>query len=144
MSSGLAGRSSLLGVSDREAPQASPGFVHVEVEPGPASADGLAMRWKRAGMRGAAGAAGAVERVVAALDYETEDGRAGSWHVRAAEDAEAAATHAARAVLVEDSSDGTAWLVVGGRHGLVLEHVDTGDRVWEPYLLLSRTTVFDR
>jgi hypothetical protein len=138
MSSGLASRSSLLRVTDREAPQASAGFVHVEVEPGPASEDGLSMRWKRA----APGGQSEGERVVGLLDYETEDGRAGSWRVRGADDAAAVETRAARAVLVEDSSDGTAWLVVGGRHGVVLEHVDTGDRVWEPYLLLSRTTVF--
>jgi hypothetical protein len=130
-------------VTDREATPVSAGFVHVEVEPGPASEDGLAMRWKRAATGGAA-VEGARELDIAKLEYETEDGRAGFWRVRAAEDAEAAQTRAARAVLVEDSSDGTAWLVVGGRHGLVLDHVDTGDRVWEPYLLLSRTTAFPR
>jgi len=55
MSSGLASRSTLLDVTDFEAPRASAGFVHVEVEPGPASEDGLTMRWKRAETGGAAG-----------------------------------------------------------------------------------------
>jgi len=114
-------------------------FVHVEVEAGPASADGLSMRWKRAAVTGGAGAG---ERAVAAIDYESEEGLAGRWHVRAADDPDGTDTREARAALVEDSSDGTAWLVVGGKHGLLLEHAETGARVREPYLLLSRTTAF--
>jgi hypothetical protein len=108
-------------------------FVHVDVEPGHASEDGLSLRWKRAAAGG--------DRLVGELPYESEDGRSGLWRVRAADDAEATRTHAARAVLVEDSSDGVAWLVVGGRYGLVLEHAEGGERVWEAYLLLARTTV---
>jgi hypothetical protein len=108
-------------------------FVHVDVEAGPASEDGLSLRWKRAD--------GGGERVVGELPYESEDGRGGLWRVMAADDAEGARTRAARAVLVEDSSDGVAWLVVGGSHGLVLEHAESGERVWEAYLLLARTTV---
>jgi hypothetical protein len=45
------------------------------------------------------------------------------------------------AVLVEDSSDGTAWLIVGGSGGLLLEHAESGERVREPYLVLSRTSL---
>jgi hypothetical protein len=55
------------------------------------------------------------------------------------EDEQESKSHAL-AVLVEDSSDGTAWLVVGGSGGLLLEHAETGARVREPYLLLARTT----
>jgi len=44
-------------------------------------------------------------------------------------------------VLVEDSSDGTAWLIAGGAHGLVLDHVETGARVREPYLVLSKRAI---
>jgi hypothetical protein len=105
-------------------------FVHVDVEPGPAHEDGVSLRWKRA--------EGGGDRVVRELQYESEQGLGGTWLVSGADDADALLTHHARAVLVEDSSDGEAWLVVGGAHGLVLEHVETGARVREPYLLLSK------
>jgi len=42
------------------------------------------------------------------------------------------------AVLVEDSSDGAVWLLAGGRHGIVLEHEETGDRERAPYLVVSQ------
>ena len=42
---------------------------------------------------------------------------------------------------MEDSSDGSAWLIAGGTHGLVLEHEETGTRVREPYLVLSKGTM---
>jgi hypothetical protein len=108
-------------------------FVEVDVEPGPASEDGLTMRWKRA--------PGGDERAPADLPYESEAGLAGRWRAHAADDAEAEALRPARAYLVEDSSDGTAWLVVGGPHGLLLEHIGTGTRVREPYLVLSKTAM---
>jgi len=105
-------------------------FVQVDVEPGPASEDGVSLRFKRAGD----------DRAVREIPYESEEGVDGRWTVLAAEDAGASETREARAVLVDDSSDGVAWLVFGGRHGLVLEHVGTGARVREPYLVLSKTT----
>jgi hypothetical protein len=109
-------------------------FVHVEVDPGPASEDGLSLRWKRV--------TGGGDRAVREIPYESEDGMDGVWRVRAADDAEATRTRDARAVLVEDSSDGAAWLVVGGAHGLLLEHAATGTRIREAYLLLSKEAVF--
>jgi hypothetical protein len=108
-------------------------FVSVEVDPGPASEDGVSLRWKRV--------AESSDRHVREIEYESEAGLDGAWRVEAADDADATRTREARAVLVEDSSDGAAWLVVGGPHGLVLEHVATGTRVREPYLLLSQKTV---
>jgi hypothetical protein len=110
-------------------------FVYVDVEPGPASEDGVSLRFKRA-QPGEAGA----ERIVRELPYESESGLAGQWTVRAADDADGTQTGDARLVRVEDSSDGEAWLVVGGTQGLVLENVETGDVVREPYLLLSKTS----
>jgi hypothetical protein len=107
-------------------------FVHVEVESGPAHEDGVSLRWKRA--------EGGGDRVVRELQYESEQGLAGTWRVSGTDDADALQTRDARAVLVEDSSDGEAWLVVGGAHGLVLEHVETGARLREAYLLLSKRT----
>lgn len=105
-------------------------FVQVDVEPGPASEDGVSMRFKRAGE----------DRAVREIPYESEDGEDGRWIVLAADDEGATETREARAVLVDDSSDGVAWLVFGGRHGLVLEHAESGARVREPYLVLSKTT----
>ncbi len=118
-------------------------FVHVDVEPGPASEDGISLRFKRA----LDGQAGGQERLVHELPYESESGLSGRWQVRAANDAndghdgetEPAFGGGARAILVEDSSDGVAWLVVGGRHGLLLVHPETGTRVREPYLVLSKS-----
>jgi hypothetical protein len=109
-----------------------PEFVHVNVEPGPASEDGVSMRWKRAALTD--------DRVVREVPYESEAGLDGTWRVLAADDEDATQTRAAHAVLVDDSSDGVAWLVVGGTHGLVLEHADSGARAREPYLLLSKST----
>lgn len=101
-------------------------FIAVDVEPGAASEDGVSLRFKVAGE----------ERVARVVPYESEDGVDGRWRVFAVEGDERGD---ARAVLVEDSSDGVAWLVVGGAHGLLLEHVDTGAIAREPYLVLSKT-----
>jgi hypothetical protein len=105
-------------------------FVLVEVEPGASSEDGVSLRFKVAGD----------ERVVHEVPYESEDGQAGRWRVFATSDADGMERADARAVLVDDSSDGVAWLVFGGTHGLVLEHSETGATVREPYLLLSKTS----
>jgi hypothetical protein len=102
--------------------------VEVNVEPGPASEDGVRLRFKTAGP----------PREVSVLPYESESGLAGRWRVGAVDDGLDAGQRRATAVLVEDSSDGAAWLVLGGTGGLLLEHVETGTRVREPYLLLSR------
>jgi hypothetical protein len=111
-------------------------FVHVDVEPGPGSEDGVSLRFKRA-----VGGTGEPDeaRVVHDVPYESEAGLAGRWTVRAVLDADGAQLGDAHAFLVEDSSDGVAWLVAGGPHGLVLDHDGTGTRVHEPYLLLSKT-----
>ena len=106
-----------------------PTFVSVDVEAGPACEDGLSLRFKVAGE----------ERVVRELPYESEQGLDGRWRVFAAHDAEATQRGDARVVLVDDSSDGVAWLVIGGAHGLVLEHIETGAVSREAYLLLSKT-----
>jgi hypothetical protein len=108
----------------------SPTFVEVSVEPCAASQDGVHLRFKTAG----------ASRGVRVVPYESESGEGGRWRVTAMTEDEQESTAEALAVLVEDSSDGAAWLVVGGTGGLCLEHVDTGSRVREPYLLLSRTT----
>ena len=108
-------------------------FVSVDVEPGPASEDGVFLRFKRV--------AGADERAPRDVSYESEDGLDGRWRVLAADDPDAASTRPARAWLVEDSSDGSAWLVVGGAQGLVLVHEATGRRVREPYLVLSNAAM---
>lgn len=107
-----------------------PRFVSVDVEEGPASEHGVSLRFKIAGD----------ERAVRELRYESDEGLAGLWRVFAAADAEGAERSDARMLLVDDSSDGVAWLVVGGAHGLVLEHVESAAVVREPYLLLSKTT----
>lgn len=99
-------------------------FIEVDVE-----AQGISMRWKQAG----------AVREIASLEYESEDGLDGEWRVYALDDD--GARSAARAALVEDSSDGEVLLVFGGRAGLELEH-ETGAMERQPYLLLARTTVF--
>ena len=108
-------------------------FVSVDVEPGPASPDGLMLRFKRV--------AGAAERELRDVRYESEAGTGGSWKVAATDDPDAASTRPARALLVEDSSDGSAWLIVGGAQGLVLDHEASGERVREPYLVLSKSAL---
>lgn len=105
-------------------------FIAVEVEPGPASEDGVSMRFKRAGE----------SRAVSALTHESDEGLDGWWDVRAALDADGRSTGAARAVQVDDSSDGLCWLVVGGAHGLLLTHRARGAVERVPYLLLSLRT----
>jgi hypothetical protein len=108
-------------------------FIYVDVEAGPASEDGVSLRFKRV--------AGADERAPEALRYESEQGLDGRWRVLATDDPDGVTTRPVRALLVEDSSDGSAWLIVGGMHGLVLEHEESGTRVREPYLVLSKRTM---
>jgi hypothetical protein len=102
-------------------------FIAVDVEPGPAHEDGTSMRFKRAGE----------SRAVQALAYESDDGLDGWWSVAATDRADASVTTAARAVQVDDSSDGVCWLIAGGAHGLVLTHRERGVVERVPYLLLS-------
>jgi hypothetical protein len=109
-------------------------FVEVNVEPCAASEDGVRLRFKTAGQ---------APRDVSTIPYESEAGLAGRWRVTAVNEDETAAAVRAFAVLVEDSSDGTAWLIAGGSGGLLLEHAETGDRVREAYLVLSRTSDLD-
>lgn len=105
----------------------SPEFIHIDVDEGPAHPDGLSMRFKRAG----------VSRTVTEIPYESERGLLGVWEVVAADDAEGTVTRPARAVEVDDSSEGVSWLVVGGAHGLLLTHRETRETAREPYLLLA-------
>ncbi|MGZ3417057.1 MAG: hypothetical protein ACXWUG_00600 [Polyangiales bacterium] len=105
-------------------------FVDVDVEPGPASADGVMMRFKLASPL----------TDIREIEHETDDGLAGTFAVFAVDDPAAELRTPARAARVEDSSDGIALLVVGGRHGLLLVHERGIAR--EPYLLLTRDAVF--
>jgi hypothetical protein len=107
-----------------------PLFVEVYVEPCAAATDGREQRFRRV--------PGTAEREVRRVRYEAEDGTEGMWAVVAVDDEAAGAVRPARAYTVEDSSEGTVWLVVGGLHGLRLEHEDTGVTASEPYLLLGR------
>ena len=110
----------------------TPEFVYIEVDPGDASPDGIALRFKVAGNA----------RSIARLYYEHEDGSEGWWWVWAvdSDDALGQSRRAAQAVPVEDSSEGTVVLVAGGRYGLLLEHVETGQLVREAYLVLAAST----
>lgn len=107
-----------------------PGFIAVEVEPGPADPDGLCLRFKRA----------SDDAPLHAVDYESDDGLDGTWTLWAVDDPEGLLRRAARSVLVDDSSDGLSHLLVGGRHGLLLQHQETGAVVRVPYLLLAART----
>lgn len=104
----------------------SAGFVEVDVEPGPASDEGVSLRFKQIDEL----------REVSEVDYETLDGISGRFAVLGCGDGEQPIP--ARAAHVEDSSDGVVWLVVGGSHGLLLRHPG-GATAREPYLVLSRT-----
>lgn len=104
-------------------------FVHVDVEPSKASEDGVTLRFKRI--------SDLTERAVSEVPYESEDGLAGRWTVRALDAGDDDAGRIPKAYQIEDSSDGTVWVVVGGVFGLALTHAATGTVVHEPYLLLS-------
>lgn len=103
-------------------------FVDIDVEPGPASADGITLRYKLAH---------GVVRTVNAVDWASDDGVSGTWSVVALDEGDVEVP--ARAAYVEDSSDGEVLLVLGGRQGLRLVH-PSGVEAREPYLLLARST----
>lgn len=107
-------------------------FVVVDVEPGPAHEDGISLRFKRT--------EGGIERAVAWVRYESEGGVEGRWSVFTAQTAEGPHTQGATAVPVDDSSDGSVWLVKGGAHALVLVHEASGATERVPYLVLSIRT----
>jgi hypothetical protein len=104
-------------------------FVDVQLEPCAAAEDGLSMRFKTAGEPA---------RAVSEVPYESEDGVDGRWRAYAIDRDDAPSIAPATAVLVEDSSDGVAWLVVGGAAGVRLVH-PSGAVAREPYLMLSKT-----
>ncbi|HWL84456.1 MAG TPA: hypothetical protein VNO21_01570 [Polyangiaceae bacterium] len=79
----------------------------------------------------ASGPAAPVHRI----RYESEDGRAGIWQI-AAQHADGSIS-SAMAVVVEDSSAGSATLIYGADHGLRLSPEGGGPAVAEPYLLLA-------
>lgn len=103
------------------------GFVRVDVDEGPATGDGLSLRFK------------VVEgpREVATVPYESEAGVGGDWRVEATDDVDGVVRRGALAARVDDSSDGVAWLVYGGRQGLVLTHAESRAVERVPYLLLA-------
>lgn len=110
-------------------------FVAVEIEPGGVCEDGLSMRFKRAD--------GEAPRKVAWVEYESEAGVEGRWRVLRVDVLEGEGSEGregAEAVRVDDSSDGTVWLVTGGRQGLLLVHEASGARERVGYLLLSLRT----
>lgn len=106
-------------------------FVEVLVDEGPAAPDGLTMRWRTID----------VPRPLARVPWESDDGVRGTWVCHAVDDAQGLVRRPATAVRVEDSADGVAWLIVGGRHGLCLEHGAHVARV--PYLLLGQSVALD-
>ena len=108
-----------------------PPFIDVHVSPCAASEDGVSMRFKRAGD----------PRPLTELAYESEEGKDGLWRIFAVGDDDAHDGPPALAVPVEDSSDGIAWLIVGGAAGLRLEHVETSAIERQPYLLLAIGTL---
>jgi len=87
------------------------------------------MRWKQAD----------APRDIMTIEYESELGLAGIWRIVGVDDEAGEHRVVARATRVEDSSDGVVWLIVGGKHGLLLEHPN-GSMERQPYLLLSRET----
>jgi hypothetical protein len=109
---------------------AAPTFIDVALGACAVAEDGLTLRFKCAGPA----------RRVTEVAYESEDGEGGRWRVVAVDADEAIAAQDVTAVPVEDSSDGTVWLIVGGSGGLRLEHVETGTVAREPYLVLAITT----
>jgi hypothetical protein len=97
----------------------SDAFIEVDVEPGPAHEDGVSLRFKRT--------AGGVTRAITWVNYESDDGLEGRWSVLTAHTPDGPFTPGATAAQVDDSSDGTVWLITGGAHGLA--GVDGGARV---------------
>ena len=110
----------------------SDAFIEVDVEPGPAHEDGVSLRFKRT--------AGGVTRAITWVSYESDDGLDGRWSVLTAHTPDEPFTPGATAAQVDDSSDGTVWLITGGAHGLALRHDDTGATARAPYLALSLRT----
>ncbi len=102
--------------------------MDVQVEPCAASEDGISLRFK---------SAGGEARRVREVPYESEAGLAGRWRVFAVAEDETTRETDAIAIAVEDSSDGTVWLVIGGSGGLRLEHIGSDSIVREPYLVMS-------
>jgi|LNFM01.2.fsa_nt_gb hypothetical protein len=107
----------------------NPTFTDVFVEPCAIAQDGLVLRFMLAGPPA---------KTIEAVRYEDDDGRSGLWRVRGALDADGSNTDVARAVLVQDSGEGTSLLIEGGTHGLVLTLEGATVRV--PYLLLAENT----
>lgn len=107
-------------------------FIEVEVDPGPADEEGVSLRFKRAG--------GGEAREITWVEYESDEGLEGRWAVSRADSLDGADVPGAQAFHVDDSSDGTVWLIVGGRQGLTLRHEETGALCRAPYLVLSIRT----
>jgi hypothetical protein len=107
-------------------------FIDVVVEDSEHCEGGLSMRFKCADDSPA--------RVIKWIEYESEAGLQGRWDVFSADEPYGPAWPGAKAYKVEDSSDGTVWLIKGGPHGLALMHDGKGTVERVPYLLLSLAT----
>jgi hypothetical protein len=105
-------------------------LIDLEVEPGEAAPEGVALRFK------AVSAPRAVHRIRMALSGEPPRW----WTVARVDEEGGEAVGPAEARDVEDSSDGTARLYAGGAQGLLLVDEVTGERRREPYLLLALAT----
>lgn len=106
-------------------------FLTVQVEEHDALPDGCSKRF-RATDEG---------RPVTRVSYESEAGVGGAWDVQGVN--ADGSTFTPTVYPVDDSSEGTSMLVVGGDHGLRLTSQETNDVVAEPYLLLARSALLD-
>jgi hypothetical protein len=107
-------------------------FIDVVVEDSEHCEGGLSMRFKCADASPA--------RAIEWVEYESEAGLQGRWDVFSADEPSGPAWPGAKGYKVEDSSDGTVWLIKGGVHGLALMHDGRGTVERVPYLLLALTT----
>lgn len=109
------------------------GYVDLFIDPNPNCAEGCGLRYK----------AESPPRDVRVVRYyrgadDAVDCAVTGW----SSDGGGAAT-AARAVLVEDSGSGSAWLVYGGDWGLRLSPRDGSEAFGEPYLLVGESLLIE-
>jgi len=103
-----------------------PRFIDVFVEPNPNAPEGSGLRWKSEGE----------PRPVARVRHEGRWCRVEGWS-----SADGGSPCGAQAIPVEDSSAGTALLIVGGDWGVRLTPLDGAPPFGEAYLLLSAEAV---
>jgi hypothetical protein len=112
---------------------AAEAYVDVFVEPNPNCAEGSERRWK----------AESEPRPVTALRYWDGPGEPVLCDVAGWSSEGGGSPCPARAVLVEDSGSGAAFLVWGGDWGLRLTPRGGGDPFGEPYLLVAREDLLE-